>query len=201
MFTSFTNYWWICKKDPSHQFKCTPYYRCVMKQGMSSQNWSVEPVECPYCSNSKVSKTYNLQVIYPEVAKEWHPTKNGTLLPSEVMPSGRQKVWWQCKNNPEHEWMASIYNRISGTGMDSCEWSSIRLPHLCWRSSFEAPVGNGPLVVNPISRSLCWDGPFSIQIGRGYESSVFKIGKEFSLDMFQTSLFIYTTCFFQSVNV
>ncbi|KAK8810443.1 hypothetical protein WA158_007018 [Blastocystis sp. Blastoise] len=108
MYTSFKNYWWKCSKNPEHIYQCTPYYRCVLKQ------------ECPYCTNSRVSSTYNLALIYPEVAEEWHPTKNGGLLPTDVMPSGRQKIWWQCKQHPEHEWMASIYNRISGTGCPIC---------------------------------------------------------------------------------
>ena len=27
---------------------------------------------------------YNLEVINPELAKRWHPTKNGTLRPKDV---------------------------------------------------------------------------------------------------------------------
>ena len=34
---------------------------------------------CPYCAGSKASKDRNLKVLYPELAKEWHPTKNEDL--------------------------------------------------------------------------------------------------------------------------
>ncbi len=31
---------------------------------------------CPYCAGSKASNDRNLKVLYPKLAKEWHPTKN-----------------------------------------------------------------------------------------------------------------------------
>jgi hypothetical protein len=34
----------------------------------------------------KASKDYNLQLINPGLAKEWHPTKNGSLTPANVTP-------------------------------------------------------------------------------------------------------------------
>ena len=35
----------------------------------------------------------SLQSLSPEVAKQWHPTKNGTLLPSDFANKSSQKVW------------------------------------------------------------------------------------------------------------
>lgn len=32
----------------------------------------------------KVSETSSLAVLFPEVTKEWHPTKNGTLTPDKI---------------------------------------------------------------------------------------------------------------------
>jgi len=29
----------------------------------------------------KISKDYSLLIKYPDIAKEWHPTKNGNLTP------------------------------------------------------------------------------------------------------------------------
>lgn len=57
---------------------------------------------------------------HPDIAKEWHPTKNAGLwnpmksapLTPETATSGSEKkVWWQCSNDPEHEWQASIRGR------------------------------------------------------------------------------------------
>jgi len=31
----------------------------------------------------KLSKEYNLKALFPEVAKEWHPTKNGDIKPEK----------------------------------------------------------------------------------------------------------------------
>ncbi|MBR3288576.1 MAG: hypothetical protein IKI71_02260 [Lachnospiraceae bacterium] len=52
----------------------------------------------------------DLETLYPELAKEWHPTLNGTLLPSDVLPGSNRKVYWKClKCN--YVWKAEICNR------------------------------------------------------------------------------------------
>lgn len=60
----------------------------------------------------------SLEIVYPEIAKEWHPTKNGDLFPAQVSYGSGKKVWWLC--NKGHEWMAAISNRISGAGCPYC---------------------------------------------------------------------------------
>ncbi len=49
---------------------------------------------------------------------EWHPTKNGTLQPSDVTIGSGKKVWWKCLNG--HEWQAAIANRVKGQGCPYC---------------------------------------------------------------------------------
>ncbi|WP_285769118.1 zinc-ribbon domain-containing protein [Peribacillus sp. SI8-4] len=50
----------------------------------------------------------------PEIAAQWHPTKNGTLKP-EYFPSGsHEKVWWLGKCG--HEWQAVIRSRTKKDG-------------------------------------------------------------------------------------
>ena len=71
----------------------------------------------------KLSRDYNLAVLYPEIAKEWHPTKNGDLKPSNLLPQSNKKVWWICKKG--HEWKASIGGRYGsekrkGSGCLNC---------------------------------------------------------------------------------
>lgn len=52
---------------------------------------------CPACANKVFAKGYNdLETIYPEIAKEWHPTMNGDLTPSDVKPASLNRVWWLC---------------------------------------------------------------------------------------------------------
>jgi len=66
----------------------------------------------------KASDTYNLGVMNPGLAKEWHPTRNGNLNPRNVTPGSGKKVWWICKNG--HEWEAAVYSRNRGSGCPVC---------------------------------------------------------------------------------
>lgn len=62
----------------------------------------------------------SLADIYPEVAKTWHLARNAPLLPADVYPGTKQKVWWQCQKNNEHIWQASVCSRIISKGCPSC---------------------------------------------------------------------------------
>ena len=74
---------------------------------------------CPYISNNKVWKGFNdLETTNPELAKEWHPTKNGDLKPSMVTAGSELKVWWllpyddpKTGKHFDFEWQAIIYSR------------------------------------------------------------------------------------------
>lgn len=58
----------------------------------------------------------------PELAKEWHPTKNGDLTPYDVTYGSLKKVWWQCEKG--HEWKARIGKRNLGDGCFRCSNSN-----------------------------------------------------------------------------
>ncbi|MFP5111404.1 zinc-ribbon domain-containing protein [Bacillaceae bacterium C204] len=36
-------------------------------------------------------------LIGPEIAKQWHPTKNIGLNPSNISPGSGNRVWWLCR--------------------------------------------------------------------------------------------------------
>lgn len=77
---------------------------------------------CPCCANkSLVTGINDLKTKYPQIAAEWHPTKNGNLKPDEVLSGSKDKVWWQC-NVCKYEWPATIQNRTkeNGTGCPCC---------------------------------------------------------------------------------
>ena len=57
----------------------------------------------------KATQDYNLAVRYPGLIKDWHPTKNGTLTPMDVLPASHKEAWWKCEKG--HEWDARIANR------------------------------------------------------------------------------------------
>lgn len=95
--------WWICNKD--HEWQATVNHR---SNGQG----------CPYCSGNLLRKENCLQIVNSKLAKEWHPTKNGSLTPRNVSVFSNKKAWWVCSKG--HEWKATINSRSSGTGCPYC---------------------------------------------------------------------------------
>ena len=62
---------------------------------------------------------------FPEIAKEWHPTKNGNLTPKEIHKGSNKKVWWQCSKG--HDWEARVYTRSSGTKCPYCSGNRLTI--------------------------------------------------------------------------
>ena len=109
--------WWQCESDPSHVWDATVTSRAAPR---SKRN-------CPFCSGHFVTEKNSLAAHYPQIAKEWHKEKNGSLTPDAVSKASGKKVWWQCSKNAAHSWPTQIKNRtILGTGCPHCEqenWS------------------------------------------------------------------------------
>jgi hypothetical protein len=55
----------------------------------------------------------SLAETHPEVAKQWHPTKNDDLTPSDVTYGSDKIIWWKCSKGNDHEWEARIANRTT----------------------------------------------------------------------------------------
>ena len=78
---------------------------------------------CPYFYG-RVWKGFNdLQTVNPELARQWHPTKNGNLTPTQIAAKSNKKVWWlfpyDDPNTGKHfefEWQAIISSRNAGLG-------------------------------------------------------------------------------------
>lgn len=64
---------------------------------------------------SNIDEESSLEAVNPQLAKEWHPTKNDGLLPKHVKPYSNEVVWWQC-NKCGYEWKQSIAKRSGGCG-------------------------------------------------------------------------------------
>lgn len=65
-----------------------------------------------------VKRSDSLESEYPELAKQWHPSKNALLNAGDVTPHSGQKVWWLCSNG--HDWKAVIGSRTQGHGCPYC---------------------------------------------------------------------------------
>lgn len=64
-----------------------------------------------YSSYIETRKSKNLASIFPDLAKEWHPTKNGSLTAEMVAPVANKKVWWL--GSCGHEYQMEIGNRTN----------------------------------------------------------------------------------------
>lgn len=96
--------WWLC--DKGHEWKSTVYNR-------TNGNG------CPYCSGrNAIAGKSDLETLNPELAKQWHPTKNGVLTPRDITLNAGKKVWWKCDKG--HEWEAIVANRTKGRGCPVC---------------------------------------------------------------------------------
>ena len=67
---------------------------------------------CTICSNQRVAVGVNaLSDTHPHVAAQWHPVRNGTLTPSDVVAGSDRYVWWRC--SAQHEHRSKIHSRVS----------------------------------------------------------------------------------------
>lgn len=103
--------WWICENaicKCKHEWQATPHGRVKNNAG------------CPYCSTPASKFCIHSTIIHthPEIAKEWHPTKNGELKPENISKGCHTKVWFIC--DQKHEYKASVYHRTSPTNKRGC---------------------------------------------------------------------------------
>ena len=99
--------WWKCPKGEDHEWKAQIVTR---KNGTG----------CPCCSGQKLVPSTSLAELFPQIAAQWHPTKNDPLTPKKVLSGGRIKVWWQCDKDKHHVWLSSIVNRTRGRSCPYC---------------------------------------------------------------------------------
>ena len=150
--------WWRCKKG--HEWEAIIYNRSKNSYG------------CPYCSGRQpiVGET-DLVTTHPDLAKEWHPTKNGRLSPKQVTKGSNKKVWWL--GNCGHEWETKIAIRSQGYGCPYCskKYSIVNKTDLATTHPELAkqwhPTKNGELTPKHVSkgstRKVWW------QCERGHE--------------------------------
>lgn len=75
---------------------------------------------CPICAGRQVLAGYNdLLTCNPDIAAEWHPTKNSPLTPQAVTAHSHKNIWWKCAQCG-HEWETSVSNRSAGKGCPIC---------------------------------------------------------------------------------
>jgi len=98
--------WWQCEKEDDHVWQDSPNHRAHNR-------------DCPFCINTKITVSNSLASLSPEIAKQWHPTKNGDLRPEMVGINSVKKAWWKCEMGDDHVWLAEI-NRRKINGCPYC---------------------------------------------------------------------------------
>ena len=112
--------WWQCRQG--HEWQATISSR-------SNGNG------CPYCSGRNAVKGINdLATIHPNLAEQWHPIKNGDLMPDMVTAGSSKKVWWRCRLG--HEWQTRIVDRNHKSGCPYCSG------HKVWKGFNDLATAN-----------------------------------------------------------
>ena len=106
-----------------------------------------------------------LSETHPELAKQWHPIKNGSLFPSESIRS-EEKIWWRCPEGDDHEWKATIQSRTkkNNTGCPYCSGNlpsknyNLKLlhPELIDEWDYQKNIGLSPEDLTPGSGIKVW---------------------------------------------
>ncbi|PLS19361.1 hypothetical protein CVD28_02800 [Bacillus sp. M6-12] len=97
--------WWKCEKG--HEYPSKVSSRTKGRSG------------CPYCAGHKPTKENNLGVLFPELIKEWHPTKNKDLTPFHVLTKSKKVMWWKCKDG--HDYTMEIVQKTKGLICPDCK--------------------------------------------------------------------------------
>jgi DNA-directed RNA polymerase subunit RPC12/RpoP len=148
-----SKYWWRCPEGHDYE---------------ESLNNRSRGRKCPYCSHHRVIPGQtSLEAVAPDLAREWHPTLNGSLTPSMVLSNSRYTVWWLCKRG--HAFPAQITARRHGNGCPYCSNKKV-LPsvndlvttHPAIASQWH-PTLNGTMtargVVAGSARQIWWECP------------------------------------------
>jgi hypothetical protein len=105
--------WWKCSKIPSHVWPAQILNR-IYGSG------------CPYCSGRLASPENNLAFLQPDIAAQFHPTKNGKKTAYDFTAGSGQTVWWRCSKG--HDWPAVICSRTNLKLSSGCPICAGRKP-------------------------------------------------------------------------
>ena len=101
--------WWQCPARTDHEWR-GKISRRVAGKG------------CPFCSGIEYPRDKSLAATYPDLAREWHKTKNGRLKATSVPSTCDLLIYWRCLDNPKHVWRCQLKNRTrrGGRGCPIC---------------------------------------------------------------------------------
>ncbi len=137
--------WWICSENKDHEWQTAAHSRIGLRSG------------CPSCAGRKLSIENSLAAKYPEIAAEWHPTKNGKTKARDVLAGTHEKFYWLCPNSEHHTWLQAVSVRTSmSVGCPYCTGRKVAVD-TCLRATHPLvanqwhPTRNGALKPTQVS--------------------------------------------------
>nr|WP_164711228.1 zinc-ribbon domain-containing protein [Euzebya pacifica] len=95
---------WTCSTC-GHRWRTLVRNRALPQEGTNGA--------CPPCAGVAAGPLRNLARSRPDLASEWHPTRNGDLTPSTVTPQSARLAWWYCEPHG-YAWRAKVAHRYRG---------------------------------------------------------------------------------------
>jgi len=93
---------WVCSSC-GYEWRATPHSRTVRGTGCRECAWST----------TRISHV-PLTVTHPEIAAQWHPTRNEEATPDQITYGSGRRVWWQCSRG--HSWRTTVNARTTPPG-------------------------------------------------------------------------------------
>ena len=117
---------WLCNDRQNTPPGCTHPHIWTATVTQRSGSKGHKGCGCPFCAGLVVCPCNSLAFKAPEVAAQWHPTRNGKKQPDQCGASSNHRVWWQHVSDVTgevHEWIAHVGRRAevwSKEGRLSC---------------------------------------------------------------------------------
>lgn len=127
--------WWRCE-EAGHDFPMTIYYRC-------------RGDKCQVCLRKRAHPTTSFAITHPRAASRWHPTRNGSVLASDILFGTKKKYWFLCEEKGHH-YEAPVITQSRGAACNICtgrvvdEQNCMRTTHPELTRDFH-PSANGPM--------------------------------------------------------
>ncbi|MFK0401997.1 zinc-ribbon domain-containing protein [Microbacterium sp. NPDC090225] len=134
-------------------------------------------VNCGVCANYLVDPhTNSLAVTHPELASQWHPTKNGETTPMMITAGSNDEYWWLCADG--HDFSLRPIIRKRGKGCTVCNGralhrtTTLKATHpavaALWHPSLNGDIGPDDIGAGSGKRTywLCERGHVSHRVVR-----------------------------------
>jgi DNA-directed RNA polymerase subunit RPC12/RpoP len=103
----------------NRRWRCGGVAATAVMLGGAGFAFGVRARGCPACHWRRLREG-SLEARHPELAAEWHPTRNAGLDVCTIGHSSQRQVWWRC-GRCGHEWRTTVKHRTyRGQGCPEC---------------------------------------------------------------------------------